>query len=526
MPGSPNDGGRAPLTIDLTAALGLVLLTLIVRLSGLGPDGFHPDDAWIATAVGHAGSVQELIKLGFSHPGYNTLVRLIVGNDGSGVGDYQVVAFVAGLLSVPAFYALIVRTSGSRLLAMAIGLTVALAPLHFRFSAAVKPYTLEMLVTCLALLYIARPRQWSWRAIAVWLLLFMPVVTLGIHNALLSLAVTLGLFWSRAIDLRKTLVLLVGQAVMLGPWVLWVQSGYDSERLQEWWLGSDDGFIDQGLNTPVDTMVHLRRAVRSLVDAPSVLAWILTAAVIVGCVLAVRLREPVISAATFCVLIAIGGGVTHTVPFGPLYINSTRLDMWLAPAFAVLAISGPVLLLRGRFSDAGVAADADAAAGGLGGRTSRGLLVAICALLVAGAAYTIVRPPDPYPSRNANTQLAAARSVVEARGPRAILIGRNAAPFFVANQYPELIDDVASDATSPRGLVVHIKPGVYRSVTTALNNPEDLDRFTTIVTLKLDLRWGDAQTDELDTLLKRRGFRREHAPQWELIEVWSKGTNE
>jgi len=511
MPASQLQTGARPSAIpDLTAAIGLTLLALLVRVAGLGPDGFHPDDAWIATAVGHAGNVRELIDLGFSHPGYNTLVRLIVGNDTASLADYQAVAFIAGLASVPVLYALIVRTSGSRLVALMTGMLIALSPLHFRFSAAVKPYTIELFVACLALLFLTRQREWSWRSITIWLLAFLPVVSMGIHNAIVSVAVVFGLVWSRAIDRRKAAVLLAGQAVLLGPWVLFVQARYDAERLTEWWLGGEDGFVDRGLSTPVDSLVHLRRAVRTLADAPSVLAWTLTAFVVIGCLLAFKRREPVTSAALFCVLFAVGGGVTHTVPFGPLYLNSTRLDMWLTPAFAVLALSGPAFLLRNRFPGPSTTS------------SSRRLVAAMAVLLLAGAAYTVVRPPDPYPSRNANTQLAAARSVVDARQPGAIFIGRNAAPLLIANQFPDLIDDVANDPTSPRGIVVRLKPGVYRSVITALNNPDGLDKFTTIVTLKLDLRWGDAQTDQLDAELRARGFVRETAPHWQLIEVWSK----
>lgn len=502
-------------TEDLLAAIGLTLLTLLVRVAGLGPDGFHPDDAWIATAIGHAGNVRELIDLGFSHPGYNMLVRLIVGNDVASLADYQAVAFIAGLASVPVLYALVVRTSGSRLVAMGVGLLIALSPLHFRFSAAVKPYTIELLVACLALLFVASPREWRRRSIVIWLVLFLPIVSLGIHNAIISVAVVCGLVWSRSLNLRKAAALLIGQAILLGPWVLFVQGNYDADRLTEWWLGGEDGFVDRGLTTPTDTLVHLRRAVRTVVDAPSILAWALTALVVIGGLIAIRRREPVTSVALFCLLFAAGGGITHTVPFGPLYLNSTRLDMWLTPAIIVLAISGPARLLRGR----GPEPHADAASTS----TRIPMVAALAALLLAGVAYTFVRPPDPYPSRNANTQLAAARSVVDARQPKSILIGRNAAPLLIANQFPDLIDDVANDPTSPRGIVVKLKPGVYRSVITALKNPDGLDKFDTIVTLKLDLRWGDAQTDQLDAELAARGFVREISPSWQLIEVWSKG---
>lgn len=510
---------------DVAALAGLVAVTAVELAPGLGPDGWHSDDAWVINSIIHADSFAEFIDLGFTHPGFNALIALTARDDVGAPANFQLVAFGAGMLGVLALFALAKTLTRSTLIGFIAALPLATSWLFFRYSNAVKPYTIELLVFALVLLALVRvdriPQRLRRRWLPIWVVALVPTTFVSLRLSFVSVCAAWALWWCRRVSNRQLVLLATAHAALLGPWALFLRSKYNVESVKDWWVDTNDAFITWGADAPVQLLRQLRNASRVLIDLPGDrLQYVLVLLVLAGAIDGVLNRRVAETAAATGLGLAAAGSAAAVMPFGPTTLEGERIDLWLVPAFLVLTLRGAAIVLDL------VASVADRVAGPSWRNAPQRLPTPV---VVLGAALLVLVPVGArlsdahhtYPHRNLEENLNFALDRATS-APGGVIVGSSALPFHLGALFPELVDDVHHNAASGRGVRIELQPGLYIRADRAVNNPLLTSRAPRVVLI--DGQLSDELLDALDEQLRSQGFRPVPDRLFRRVEIWERPT--
>lgn len=341
--GEPRAGEPSARGATLATALGLVLVTAWGawrRSVDLDPASLWLDDAWVAV-LGRAASTGELLAhSGHSPPLFNLLVALFARMQGDPELGPQALPFLAGVALIPCTGLLAWRLTGRPVCALAAALLMAGDPLLILYSARVKQYSTDALLTLGHILALERLRArpspgaaWSWAGLAV--------LGLGLSSA--STFVVAACVAAALVHLRRdrhTLAACAALALVTPAVALLLLRAGSNQALTTWWAES---FLPT--HSPGALLGASWRAVAAWLGEPlhappaSALALLSATLTALGATTWVRAGRGVLAlAAGLLVPLLLVACALRLMPVG--IERMERVQLFLLPLVVLLATSG------------------------------------------------------------------------------------------------------------------------------------------------------------------------------------------
>jgi hypothetical protein len=316
-------------------AVSLAVVGAWLRWSRLGASSLWVDDAWVAIST-RVDGLDDLLRIGFTSPGFLVVLRLWSGLAGETATTLQVLPLALGVVGPPlCFY--VARAWGARLgPAVLAGALLAVAPTHRIYSTHVKHYTAEVVMALLLL----------WGAAAVirepgdrrrWVALLGGCVAATVVSAseavvvagVLAAAYVAAARQERTWLPRLPALVFGGYLVVAAAWHMFVLRPRLNRELYQFW---EEAFIqlDKGLDTvPGQVRDRLEAVIAGFTTEDSHVALVL-----LGVAAAVLLTRRPIAAIALLVPVSVAL-VLATADVAPL--GGGRTDIYLYPAIALLA---------------------------------------------------------------------------------------------------------------------------------------------------------------------------------------------
>jgi hypothetical protein len=157
-------------SVDTLAVVSLVATAAALRVEPLGPHSLWLDDAWVSL-LSKVHTVSDVRRISVASPGFVALLKTWFGVVGFSSLRAQTPAFLFGIFGPPALYLTARSWRLGRGAALLAGGLLAVSPVHMRYSARVKAFTLEALAAAVVLLIADRllsepVRRTRWYAFA------------------------------------------------------------------------------------------------------------------------------------------------------------------------------------------------------------------------------------------------------------------------------------------------------------------------------------------------------------------------
>ncbi len=326
------------------ALLAIVALTAVaaaIRSRGFSDLGLFRDDAWVAlsarTGLGTAW------HMWVTAPGFSFLEREFILIGPHATWWDQLPAYVAGVLCVPAIYAVVRYFRIGRIGGIVAAVLVCVSPVCVVYSTRVKEYPFDFLLTCALLMAAEHARRtWGGRQFAT-----CAAVSVGAFLVSASTAVVIVGAWlalgllSLGDQSRRKVAVRLGVAAAAGSEVVaLVFYGHISPALNRFWT-ENSGFIvrsspSQFVNSLFHTGWNLLSGLFGFAALPAayevliIVAWLALA--LVGIY-----RDRALAIPGLVVLLAFVGSAVHVVPLG-----TGRTDEYLYPVLLLLPLAGAV----------------------------------------------------------------------------------------------------------------------------------------------------------------------------------------
>jgi hypothetical protein len=157
--------------IDALAVVALVAAAVALRVRPLAPPSLWIDDAWVSLLY-KVDSISDVRRISVASPGFVALLKLWFNIGGFSNFRAQAPAFAFGVLGAPVLYFTARSWRLGRAAALFAGGLLVVSPVHMRYSARVKAFTLEALAAAVLLLIADRLcsdplRRSRWYAFAI-----------------------------------------------------------------------------------------------------------------------------------------------------------------------------------------------------------------------------------------------------------------------------------------------------------------------------------------------------------------------
>ncbi len=321
-------------------------VAFLVRRGGLPTDGLWFDDAWVAAGAIH-GHLTQIMSVGSGQPGYTALLMGWHQLDHS-LGGLAIPALLAGTVAPALLYVSLRDAHYERSISALLAAVVAVSWIDIRYSARVKPYTLDVvLVLCVGLALRRFVRvEWRWRNAALWTVI---AVALGCFSGFVLLATAaagLVLFLHPVHDRAKRAAGVSAQAVLQLGFLRWADRSTNLTTIENHVERLYDPHLTFHAN-PIafgaEILTHLRRIAQVYPGGSGVWLTVFALAALAG--LAVAALRPGRSAeriwCRYLLIMLAGsfiGALAGKFTFGPIVPSSWssggRYMLWVIPVMA------------------------------------------------------------------------------------------------------------------------------------------------------------------------------------------------
>jgi hypothetical protein len=339
----PTPARRRYWGVDAFAVVGLVATAAILRFEPLGPHSLWIDDAWVSL-VWKVHTVSDVRRVSVASPGFVALLKGWFRIVGFSSWRAQAPAFLFGVLGPPALYLTARSWRLGRGAALLAGGLLVVSPVHMRYSARVKAFTLEALAAAIVLLIadrllsepLRRTRWYAFAAAAIVATMFSaPLVIVCVPG---FAAAFLAVRRAKEPLPRAALGATAGYALFSLGWYVVAIRGAIDRNLVDYWSKYYISHRSVG-----DFLSSTARGFTRFAHGFDVLPSVMTLVALAACLVWMSRTRPDRAVLLFGpIAIAAGIAVLHRNPFG-----GGRTDIYLYADLAlILACGADALLTR------------------------------------------------------------------------------------------------------------------------------------------------------------------------------------